>query len=299
MKNYKKYISTLFVFLLFVTWSNLSNAAAACEGTGTVASPITDTGAALECMSEPDIYRIKVYEMGLCTIKPTLTNMSTACNAISTITAGGLITVARGVETVVPGTFVRPINGTYNYGYLILAPEFRITATKTFTTTFTGKASTGTTCWSLDGILRDAGGTASYNSSGTMTPVSDDTRSTFLAECSATASDADPKETIIVQDSFNGTDLNGGGVATASFSVDGTSVTGTLTDDNYVIPGSSAAVTKLVGFVTFAKPLIITNDSSKFISSFKTIHGTLVSYADANKLTYFGSGPFFPKLSVE
>ena len=43
MKNYKKNLSTLFVFLTLSGWANLANAAL-CTGSGTAASPITDTG---------------------------------------------------------------------------------------------------------------------------------------------------------------------------------------------------------------------------------------------------------------
>ena len=300
MKNYKKNLSPLFIFLLLGAWTNFANAddPVACTGSGTAASPITDTGDALSCLTEPDIYKIKIYEMGLCTGAPTLPNMATTCISALDNPAGGLVTVANGANSDVLGTFTRPANGTYNYGYLVIAPEFRVTATKTFTTTLAGKTGNGTTCWTLAGTFRDSKSDTAYDGSGTLTPISAATASTYMAEC-GTLEVAAPAETIIVQDSFNGNTLENAGLATISFADGGSTISGSLTDSDLVLAGTSAAVTRLVGFVSFAEPVTITDDSTTFVSSFRISKGSLMDYATGDKMTYIGSGPFFPRLSVE
>jgi hypothetical protein len=301
MKNYKKNLSTLCVFLLLSAWANFAIAVGpvACTGTGTSASPITDTGDALSCLTEPDIYKIKIYEMGLCTGAPTLANMATTCISALDNPAGGLVTVANGANSDVLGTFTRPANGTYAHGYLVIAPEFRVTATKTFTTTLTGQGGgTGTTCWTLAGTFRDSKSSTAYDGSGALTPISPDNNTTYMAKCGALGAAA-PAETIIVQDSFNGTKLESAGLATISFSDGGSTISGSLTDSDLAIAGTSAAVTRMVGFVSFAAPVTITDDSTTFVSSFRTSKGSLMDYATGDKMTYIGSGPFFPRLSVE
>jgi len=318
MKNYKKNLSTLFVFLTLSGWANLANAAL-CTGSGTAASPITDTGEVLgNCTTEPDLYRIKLYEMGLCTTTPSLANRATVCKSVVNNPDGSLITVQNGVDTVIPGTFTRPDNGTYTYGYIVIAPEFRITAVKNFGNSkkLKGKTGYGSVCWTLAGTYRDSGNTGSYDGSGALTAIAADTRSTYMAECGSTAGTA--AETVIVQDSFGGAAIGNGvndGDATATAPVDGQTVTAHLTDSDMLADATSSAnVTRLVGFTSFPTAVNVTDDTRKFISSFKVSEGSMIGYdgvgagtdndgiGDANSLgsvKYIGSGPFAVKVTVQ
>jgi len=298
MKNYKKNTLSLFIFTLLSVWANLANAAL-CTGSGTAASPITDTGSDLgSCTTEPDLYRVKLYEMGLCTTTPSLTNRATVCKSVVNNPDGSLITVENGVDTVIPGTFTRPDNGIYTYGYIVIAPEFRITTVKNFGNSkkLKGKTGYGSVCWTLAGTYRDSGNTGSYDGSGLLTAIAANTRSTYMAECGSTAGTA--AETVIVQDAFGGADISGDGDATATATV-----------------ASSANVTRLVVFTLFPTAVNVTDDTRKFISSFKVSEGSMIGYdgfgagtandgetADANSLgsaKYIGSGPFAVKLTVQ
>jgi len=291
MKNYKIYISTLFALLFLGAWSNLANAAA-CTGTGTTASPITPS----DCQTEPDIYKIKVYEVGLCTTTPTLANRATACKSVSKISAGGLITVAKGTDATIPGTFTRPDNGSYTHGYVIMAPEFRLTATKTFSSNLSGQSGTaGDTCWTLSGQTRDSNASTAYNGVASTVLAGS---STWLADC-GTAASAAPAETTIVQDAFGGDAIEATGDPTAEATVDGTVVKAHLTDDTMAANATtSAAVTRLVGFVTFATPVVITDATSTFTASFRTTQGSTLG-KDGTDLTVFTSGPFVINISVD
>jgi hypothetical protein len=306
MNNYKKTIPTFFVFLLFVTWSNLSNAddPVACTGAGSSADEITTTLSVgtPECLTEPDIYKIKIYEMGVCATAPTLTNLATACTPISTIANGGLITVANGVNSAIPGTFTRPDNGTYAYGYVIMAPEFRITSTKTFNTTYRGlSANTGTTCWTLAGTTRDSLTTTAYDGSGTLVAMDAEKRTTYLADCGSTPA---PGETILVQDSFGGADISidSADAHVGPLTVGNATVEAYLTDADLVQATTSAAVARLVGFVTLGDVITVSDDTSTFVSSFSVSQGSQVIWTgqdSINNIRSMGSGPFAVKFSVE
>ena len=320
MKNYKKNTLSLFIFTLLSVWANLANAAfpVLCTGSGTAASPITDTYGALACTTEPDLYRIKLYEMGLCTTTPSLTNRATVCKAVVNNPDGSLITVQNGVDTVIPGTFTRPNNGVYTYGYIVIAPEFRITAVKNFGNSkkLKGKTGYGSVCWTLAGTYRGSGNTDSYDGSGALTAIDVMSRSTYMAQCGLTAETA--AETVIVQDVFGDTDISGdNGAATATAIVDGQKVTAHLTDSDMLADATSSAnVTRLVGFTLFPTAVNVTDDTRKFISSFKVSEGSMIGYdwrvgagtanddatADANSLgsvKYIGSGPFAVKVTVQ
>ena len=306
MNNYKKTIPTLFVFLLFLTWSNLSNAdgPVTCTGAGSSADEITTTLSVgtPECLTEPDIYKIKIYEMGVCATAPTLANLATACTPISTIANGGLITVANGVNSAIPGTFTRPDNGTYAYGYVIMAPEFRITSTKTFDTTYRGlSANTGTTCWTLAGTTRDSLTTTAYDGSGALVAMDAATRTTYLADCGSTPA---PGETILVQDSFGGADISidSADAKVGPLAVGDATVEAYLTDTNLVQATTSAAVTRLVGFVTLGDAITVSDDISTFVSSFSVSQGSQVIWTSKDSqdsIRSMASGPFAVKFSVE
>ena len=291
MKNYKIYLSNLFALLLLGAWSNLANAAA-CDADGTAAAPMTVAG----CDTAPDIYKTMVFEMGLCTTTPTLANRTTACTSVSSIPAGAVITVAKGTDTALPGAFTRPVNASYTHGYVIMAPEFRLTATKTFSSNLTGQSNTaGDTCWTLAGSTRDSNVATAYDGA---TPTVIGAQATWLADCGAAASAA-PAETIIIQDAFGGDTIeSGSGEATAEATVNGVTIKAHLTDDTMAANATtSASVTRLVGFVTFATPVAITDATTTFTASFRTTQGMELD-PDSGNLKKMSSGPFVLSISV-
>ena len=292
MKNYKLYISTIFTLFFLGAWSNLANAAA-CDALGTAAAPMTPSG----CDTAPDIYKTMVYEMGLCTTTPTLANRATACTSVSSITDGAVITVEEGIETGIPGNFTRPVNGSYTHGYVIMAPEFRLTATKTFSSNLSGNSNTaGDTCWTLAGSTRDSNVATAYDGA---TPTVIGAQATWLADC-GTAASAAPAETIIIQDAFGGDTIESGNAdATAEATVNGVTIKAHLTDDTMAANATtSAAVTRLVGFVTFAAPVAITDATSTFTASFRTTQGMELDPTGGGDLKKMSSGPFVLSITV-
>ena len=87
--------------------------------------------------------------------------------------------------------------------------------------------------------------------------------------------------------------------ATVEATVDGTVVTAHLTDSTLAADATtSAAVTRLVGFVKFATTVVITDASSIFTSKFRTTQGTTLGHSGSD-LTVMSSGPFVVVISVD
>lgn len=90
------------------------------------------TGSATACRFTPQLYKARVYEMGLCTTNP-MSGASldrTTCTTVFTAsdqTNGSLHDFALGDAELV-GTSTRPANGTYTFPYIILKHQFTIKA---------------------------------------------------------------------------------------------------------------------------------------------------------------------------
>ena len=90
------------------------------------------TGSATACRFTPQLYKARVYEMGLCTTNP-MSGASldrTTCTTVFTAsdqTNGSLHDFALGDAELV-GTSTRPSNGTYTFPYIILKNQFTIKA---------------------------------------------------------------------------------------------------------------------------------------------------------------------------
>jgi hypothetical protein len=118
---------------------------------------ITDTAT---CRTQSDKLTVKIYEIGLCTAQPTAPTTTaaadlTSCQTIFSNTGGSQVTVTGTTSSGFSGTFTRPLNGTYTYGYMTLGPDHAVQASLTFASakTVTGGASSGTHCWTKDGSM--------------------------------------------------------------------------------------------------------------------------------------------------
>jgi hypothetical protein len=118
---------------------------------------ITDSAT---CRTQADKLTVKIYEIGLCTAQPTAPTTTaaadlTSCQKIFSNTSGSQVTVTGTTSSGFSGTFTRPPNGTYTYGYMTLGPDHAVQASLTFASakTVTGGASSGTHCWTKDGSM--------------------------------------------------------------------------------------------------------------------------------------------------
>jgi hypothetical protein len=150
----KKFFITLALVLgcIPLTYSTAS------EPTCTVvAGAITDT---TTCKTQADNLTVKIYEIGLCTVQPTAPTPSTAadlssCQKIFSSSNGSQVTITGTTSSGFTGTFTRPTNGTYTYGYLALGPDHGVQASLKFASakTVAGGTSTGSYCWTKNGSM--------------------------------------------------------------------------------------------------------------------------------------------------
>jgi hypothetical protein len=118
---------------------------------------ITDSAT---CRTQADKLTVKIYEIGLCNAQPTAPTITdaadlTSCQKIFSNTSGSQVTVTGTTSSGFLGTFTRPPNGTYTFGYMTLGPDHAVQASLTFASakTVTGGGSSGTHCWTKDGSM--------------------------------------------------------------------------------------------------------------------------------------------------
>ena len=132
-KRFKIFILSLLAAFIFSSTSNISYAVTAEDsGPCTATGSNVFSGSNTACRFTPQVYKAKVYEMGLCTVNPmagasldrsTCTTVFTATDQIN----GSEHDFALGdVELV--GTSTSPAIGTYQFPYIILSNVFSVKA---------------------------------------------------------------------------------------------------------------------------------------------------------------------------
>ena len=158
MMNWLKIIATLTMLSFF---SN-ANAQGYCDATGASEDAdgvITFTGDESTigfCAFAPDEYTVKIYKMALCTSSPTRPTTSdtydvSSCVDVINSPDGQDVNLAAGSEMTLSDV-TRPANGSYSYGYILMANTFGIKAKKQFTNTMHTyqDGASGNYCWTKD-----------------------------------------------------------------------------------------------------------------------------------------------------
>ena len=295
MRNWLKIIVTLTILGLF---SN-ANAEGYCDSTGASEDSdgvITFTGAENamgDCAFAPDEYTIKIYKMALCTTAPTRPTASdtydvSSCVDVISSPDGQDINLAAGSEMVLSDV-TRPANGTYNFGYLLMANTFAIKAKKQFANTmhtFTRGAS-GNYCWT-----KDAAANTSDSDLGGWKPTSP------LAECGGRSGTAGTYvETL---DQFDDGVFTAGPIPVTGGTLSADLITDT---DGLLVIGPDSA-DRLFGVQTFSSPVVVTSDSSVFTVSFGVNQASSLWMTDQGRIDEYevyaiGSGPFSTFMTVE
>ena len=295
MMNWIKIIAALTMFGFF---SN-ANALGYCDSSGASEDDdgvITFTGLEAEigeCAFAPDEYTIKIYKMALCTTSPTRPTAEDAYDVSSCVDVinspdGQDVNLAAGSEVTLSGV-TRPANGTYNFGYILMANTFAIKAKKQFANTmhtFTGGAS-GNYCWTKSSAAKTS------DSDGIeWEPTSP------LAECGGASGTAGTYvETL---DQFDVGEFTAGPISVTG----GTLSADLITDaDGLLVIGPDSA-DRLFGVQTFSSPVVVTSDSSVFTVSFGVNQASSLWMTDQGSIDEYevyaiGSGPFSTFMTVE
>ena len=247
-----------------------------------------------DCAFAPDEYSITIYKMALCTTvptRPTTTDTYDVSSCVDVIDSpdGQLVNLAAGSEMTLSDV-TRPPNGSYSYGYMIMANTFDIKAKKQFTNimhTFSSGTS-GNYCWTKDAIAYSS----QSDNVGWTSPSP-------LVECGGSGGTAGIYGEIL--DHFD----------VGEYTIDAVPVTGgtlsadLITDANGLVVTTTETADRLFGVQTFTTPVVIAPSSTVFTVSFGVNQASSLWYFEdltkgANQYQVYsiGSGPFSTSMTA-
>jgi len=272
-------------------------------------APEGDPDAINDCEFAPDGYEIVIYDFGMCTAQPTAptgvvaADYTTNCVSIYQNDQGETFNLAAGASFSMTGS-EKPANGTYTWGYVLMANTFGITISQEFGNTMGGidaASGTGNFCWSTGG---------SYY--GSMQDDEANNDGTDYVSCGSTAGTAskvtetldsfgcdDPSDPSTCPFSANGVTDDGTMYAYITLSSDGMLAEQTYASD------PTAVGDRLVGYLDWTTPVVITDSTSTVDLQFSVNNGTSPGLFPPNNgngaafdIFSFGSGPFSVNISV-
>ena len=296
MMNWLKIIVTLTMLSFF---SNVK-AQGYCSGTGVsedadgVLSFSGDESLMADCAFAPDEYTVKIYKMALCTTAPTRpTALATydvsSCVDVISSPDGQDVNLAAGSEMTLSDV-TRPTNGSYSFGYILMANTFGIKAKKQFTNTMHTyqDGASGNYCWTKDNTAYSS----QSDSGGWTNPAT-------LVECGGAGGTAGTYTEIL--DAFDTDDYSEDAIAVTG----GTISADLITNANGLVATAAETADRLFGVQTFTTPVVVTSGSSVFTVSFGVNQASSLWYyqdpllANQYQVYAIGSGPFSTFMSVE
>ena len=245
------------------------------------------------CSFAPDEYTVKIYKMALCSTaptRPTTTDTYDVSSCVDVINSpdGQDVNLAAGSEMILSDA-TRPADGTYPYGYILMANTFGIKAKKQFTNTMHTfrDGATGNYCWTLD--------SSAYDSESDGVGWTDPSP---LVECGGAGGTAGIYNATL--DQFDVGEYTAGPISVTG----GTLSADLITDANGLVVTATQTADRIFGVQTFTTPVIVTTDSSLFTVSFGVNQASSMWMTDegaANQYDVYaiGSGPFSTFMTVE
>ena len=295
MMNWLKIIATLTMLSFF---SN-ANAQGYCNDEGVAEEDadgvITLTGNQndADCAFAPDEYTVKIYKMALCTAAPTRPTTSetydvSSCVDVISSPDGQDVNLAAGSEMTLSDVS-RPADGSYSYGYILMANTFAIKAKKQFTNTMHTyqDGATGNYCWTKEA--------SAFNSDSDNSGWDDPSP---LVECGGASGTAGTYvETL---DQFDSDVYIAGPISVTG----GTLSADLITNASGLLVTASKTADRLFGVQTFTTPVEVTSGSTVFTVSFGVNQASSMWMTDegaANEYDVYaiGSGPFSTFMTVE
>lgn len=251
----------------------------ACAATnGVITETVASNNGNSICTAQPELFQVKIYKIGVCTVPPTAPTSTTAfsaanCTTVFENTAGAIVDVTKGVSSELTGTITRPANGNYVAGYVEMAPLFNLKVSKQFSPArispkdynATHSTATGEYCWSVAGEYMNWG-VSQQNTT-----------------CGSSAGTAGLS--VIKMNGFPTT------MSTGSFSytstVSGQQVGGYLVQTDKKLPatgliGQANSVDRMIGIATFAAPVAINSGTTGFNTQFNVSAGTTIGLGAGN-----------------
>ena len=292
--NWLKIIVTLTMLSFF---SNVK-AQGYCSGTGVsedadgVLTFTGDESLMADCAFAPDEYTIKIYKMALCTTAPTRPTTSdtydvSSCVDVINSPDGQDVNLAAGSEMSLSDV-TRPANGSYSYGYILMANTFGIKAKKQFTNTMHtyNAGPSGNYCWTKDATADSSDVDKTWTSPAPYVECGDasGTAGTYV-------------ETL---DQFDAGEYTAGPISVTG----GTLSADLITNASGLLVTAPTTADRLFGVQTFTTPVEVTSGSTVFTVSFGVNQASSMWMTDEgadNEYDVYaiGSGPFSTFMTVE
>jgi len=279
----KKSVLLVFVYFNFMGMSNAAMPSiSACALSGSEYT-FPSSGGSM-CSGQPDVYKLKIFEMKLCTAAITAPTTSSAvgtasCQDVATNTNPSWMTITKGSSGAITGTIMRPLNGTYTHGYMLISNELTISDSRTFDT-------------SLD-ENNDGNGNGKFCAT-TSTSAGVDCETTSGAQPTAAEQSMKLTSTHLTGYVSGDTDIAGYGTMNA-YLVD---------TDKRLEADTDGDVVYLAGQLAFTTPIVISDDTTIFNMSIDVSNGVMymnhegIGGAPANSVGSY-VGPFMLRMSVE
>lgn len=269
----------LLVLFVYFNFSGLVNAAMPSINACTISGDETtfpSSGGGM-CSGQPDTYKLTIYEMKLCTSAITAPTTSsavgtTSCQAVLTNANATAMTITKGGSAAISGSIVRPPNGSYTHGYVLLSNTLTILDSRKFDTSLDEEN---------DG---DADGKYCVTTSSGI-------------DCSTTDNLTAAEQSM----SLGATHMTGyvsGNSTIAGYGI----MNAYLVDINKKLEADTDAdVVYIVGQLAFTTPVVITDNTSSMSISLDVSNGVMYSNNDGGTPPSVGVyvGPFMLRMSVE
>ena len=272
-------------------------------------APEGDPDAINDCEFAPDGYEVVIYDFGMCTAQPTAptgvvaADYTTNCVSIYQNDQGEGFNLAAGASFSMTGS-EKPANGTYTWGYVLMGNTFGITISQEFGNTMGGidaASGTGNFCWSTGGSYYGSMQDDEANNDGIDYVTCGDSAGTArkVTETLDSFGCDDPSDPSTCPFSANGVTDDGTMYAYITLSSDGMLAEQTYASD------PTAVGDRLVGYLDWTTPVVITDSTSTVDLQFSVNNGTSPGLFPPNNgngaafdIFSFGSGPFSVNISV-
>jgi hypothetical protein len=300
--NFKKIILTFSALIVLIF--SFNSYATDCEYSGSAISDGTNkdgykqkptsTNRSTDCFTTPDLQRVIIYKVYLCTDKPgdptssSPINLSSCGDPVFESANGAEVDIEKGsVRLLTNGEFKKPANGKYRYVYLEISPTMKVKVTKTFQSIRKGSdGSSGLVCWSINSSNYDA---RSRDNNSTKCGAAADGSLGLSTNITNTLDGIDPANRIIYQKNF----ITSQKTTLSAFILNSSNqIASGASDSGYGDPGTIA---KIVGYAP--QDVEINDSTSQIIVNYNNYEGTNISQywngTDADiRVNNFSGGPF-------
>lgn len=279
------------------------------------------------CNEEPLFYKVKFYEVKLCTGDPYVAGSGdtgadpdfTTCVNIFENSSGKDIVIEPGKKTGLFDENVFLPMGGYFYSVIILSNEIGIKHYETYIDNLGNDAaikgygasslSSGTVCWSIDKTTTYTTKSNATVHGKTIVSTTAGTSTSLGIECGSTLGSSYDYTTEIIDsiddtcDSSNDCDstFRPYTAYSAEAKVNGSYAAVLVKDDNLTVGTNRNNSTRIVYIINFNNPLLITEDIENFEVQLSTTESVSIDFdaaASATNAVKMGADPFFVKYNI-